>query len=169
MRGPVRAGAAVTAVLFASACVDRFTIPPAQLQYLNGYDIHGEQSVNGVTFTDSPYRLLSTDGQPVDYNSSKELLLLGDAGTPLAPPGPFQTIFITPEAFNAVPVFGPPVAVPLQAVSSVEVVQHSAAKTTLLVTFFLVVATIIPTIIVVSNHGVSTSSDSVGHPPAALK
>lgn len=109
------------AVLFSTACVDRYTIPTQQLQYLNGYDIHGEQNVNGATVTDRPYRLISAKGEAVDYNSTKQLVLLGDGGTPLTPPGPYELIFINDNTFDAVPLNGPPVAVPLQTVSAAQI------------------------------------------------
>jgi hypothetical protein len=129
MRAPSRLVAVATTLVFFSACVERHTIPTAQLEYLNGYDIHGEQSVNGVTFTDRPYRLIATDGAVVDYNSSKSLVLVGAGGGPLTPPGPFQSITISEGAFDAVPLFGPPFGVPLNTVSAAVVTQSSPERT----------------------------------------
>ncbi len=168
MRASLRAGAAATAVLFTSACMDRFTIPPGQLAYLNGYDIHSEQNVNGVTFTDRPYRLLTAQGEVVDYNSSKELYLLGDAGQHLAPPGPFANIYVTENRFDAVPLAGPPFGVPLDSVASVEVEQYSSTKTAAIITLFSVLMAIIPTVIVSTSHG-SVSSGAVTPHNTALK
>ncbi len=158
-RMALRARAAAAALLFTTACMDRYTIPPVQLQYLNGYNIHGEQNVNGVTFTDAPYRLITAQGEAVDYNSSKELYLLGVTGTQLAPPGPFESILISESSFDAVPLAGPPVAVPLASISKVELTQYNPGNTTALITLFTLLATIIPTLIVAASHG--------GSPPPA--
>jgi hypothetical protein len=129
MGAPMRAGAVLTAVVFASGCVERYTIPTAQLQYLNGYDIHGEQAVNGQPVTERPYRLVSTQGQVVDYNSSKELVLLGKEGKPLTPSGPYELIFINGNTFDAVPLNGPAVSVPLDSVSAARVTQSTPDTT----------------------------------------
>lgn len=123
MRAPMRVGAFLTAVVFGSGCVDRYTIPTSQLQYLNGYDIHGEQTVNGQTVTEKPYRLVSTQGQVVDYNSSKQLVLLGKEDKALTPPGPYELIFINDGTFDAVPLQGPSVSVPLDSVTAAQVSQ----------------------------------------------
>ncbi|MGO9831074.1 MAG: hypothetical protein ACLPJH_13130 [Myxococcaceae bacterium] len=150
--------------------MDRFTIPPGQLQYLNGYNIHGEQNVNGVTFTDAPYRLVTAQGQAVDYNSEKELYLLARTGTPLAPPGPFESIVVTESTFEAVPLSGPPVEVPLASISSVELAQYSPGNTSALITVFTVLATIVPVLVVSVSHGSSQQPASgTGKQNATLK
>ncbi len=170
MRAWLRAGAAATAVLFTSACMDRYSIPTNQLAYLNGYDIHSEQNVNGVIFTDRPYRLLTVQGEPVDYNSSKELYLLGDAGQRLAPPGPFANIYVTEERFDAVPLSGPPFGLPLANVSSVEMEQYSSGKTYTLISIFSLLMIVIPSVIVSSSHGSATvSTGAVAPHNGALK
>jgi hypothetical protein len=129
MHASLRAGTVATAVFFFTGCVDRYTIPTIQLQYLNGYDIHGEQTVNGATITDRPYRLVSAKGEVVDYNSTKKLVLFGDGGTPLTPPGPYSVIFINEGTFDAVPLQGSGVAVPLDSVSAAQLTQSSPEKT----------------------------------------
>jgi|GEM_PF-5348200 len=161
-----RAGAAATAVLFATACVDRYSIPANQLAYLNGYDIHSEQNVNGVTFTDRPYRLLTAQGEVVDYNSSKQLYLFGDGGQQLAPPGPFANIYVTEDAFDAVPLAGQAFGVPLASVSSVEVVEPNSAKTATIITVFSIAMALIPTIIVSTSHGSTPAAAVAPHHPA---
>jgi hypothetical protein len=130
-------------MLFLAGCVETYRIPPAQLQYLNGYDIHGEQGSAGVTFTEFPYRLLSYRGQPVDYNSTKQLYLLGASEKPLAPPGPFQSIFITENTFDAFPLAGPPVQVPLESIKAVEIVEDSPERTRQLVFLISVIASVV--------------------------
>jgi len=134
MGAPMRVGAVLTAVVFGSGCVERYTIPTAQLQYLNGYDIHAEQAVNGQPVTEKPYRLVSTQGQVVDYNSSKELVLLGRDGKPLTPSGPYELIFINENTFDAVPLNGQSVSVPLDRVSAAQVTQKSPDTTAAVVT-----------------------------------
>jgi hypothetical protein len=141
MRVARRAAAAVMLLLM--GCVETYRIPPAQLQYLNGYDIHGEQSSAGATFTEFPYRLLSYRGQPVDYNSTKQLYLLGASEKPLAPPGPFQSIFITESTFDAFPLAGPPVQVPLQSIQAVEIVEDSPERTQQLVVLISIVTSLV--------------------------
>ena len=129
MRASSRTGAVAMALLFTSACVDRFTIPPSQLEYLNGYDIHMEQTVNGTTFTDRPYRLLTDQGQLVDYNSTKQLYLVGATGKLLAPSGPYQGIYINQGSFDVLPFAGPPIQVPLETIKTVQLEQYSREKT----------------------------------------
>jgi len=129
----MRVGAVLTAVVFGSGCVDRYTIPTSQLQYLNGYDIHGEQTVNGQTVTEKPYRLVTTQGQVVDYNSSKQLVLLGKEGKQLTPPGPYELIFINDGTFDAVPLQGPSVSVPLDSVTAAQVSESNSTATGLVI------------------------------------
>jgi hypothetical protein len=144
MRMAVRA-AAVTALLFSAGCVETYQIPPVQLQYLNGYDIHGEQSSGGATFTALPYRLISTQGDPVDYNSTKQLILLGATRKQLAPPGPFELIFINDTTFDAVPLKGPPVQVPLDDIKAVEIVQPNPEQTSQVLTIIGVITSLLLT------------------------
>jgi hypothetical protein len=172
MRASLRAGAAATGLLFTSACVDRYTVPPVQLEYLNGYDIHSEQTVQGATFTDKPYRLTTVQGGVVDYNSTKQLLLLGANGKPLAPPGPFELISLSENTFDAKPLVGQAVEVPLKDISSVQVAEYNSQKTTdfvvLLSTLFVVFACI--AVIAVVHPGSGGGDSSVGIPPnTALK
>jgi hypothetical protein len=135
--------ATVATLLLSAGCVDTYRIPPVQLQYLNGYSIHSEQTTNGSTYTDMPYRLVDYSGQPVDYNSTKQLVLLGASDKPLAPPGPFDVILINDLTFDAVPLNGPPVQVPLQDIKAVEITQPSREKTTFALTLVTVVATLV--------------------------
>ncbi len=129
----IRVQATVAVLLLSAGCVTTYQIPPAQLQYLNGYDIHGEQSSGGATFTAFPYRLISTQGDAVDYNSAKQLILRNAAQQQLAPPGPFEFISITNSTFDAVPLKGPPFQVPLQEITTVEVVQPNPEATSTLI------------------------------------
>ncbi len=171
MSASLRVGAAATALLFLSACVDRYTIPPAQLVYLNGYDIHREQTVQGATFTDRPYRLTTTQGELVDYNSSKQLVLLSAGGTQLAPPGPFEFISIDDGTFGAKPLVGPPVDVPLQSISHVEIDQDNPEKTSALISIITSAVGLLVTIIalVATSHSAGGAA-SVGAPHnSALK
>jgi hypothetical protein len=142
MSASLRAGTVAT-LLLSSACVETYRIPPAQLQYLNGYNIHGEQTAGAVTFTELPYRLISTQGQPVDYNSTKQLLLLGASEQQLAPPGPFEAISLTENSFEAVLLNGPPVQVPLQSIRAVEITEPSPQRTSQLTLALTVLASVI--------------------------
>lgn len=148
---PARVGAVAT-LLLSAGCVDTYRIPPVQLQYLNGYSIHSEQTTNGSTYTDMPYRLVDYGGQPVDYNSTKQLVLLGASDKPLTPPGPFDVIVINDTTFDAVPLNGPPVQVPLQDIKAVEITQHSQEKTTAALTVITIIATLISCGIAVAVH-----------------
>ena len=169
----LRATAAATAVLFASSCVTRYSIPPVQLQYLNGYSIHSEQTIGGQTYTETPYRLLTTEGTPVDYNSTKKLVLLGDAGQLLAPPGPFDTISIGEDSFDAVPLNGPAVGVPLEAITKVEIQQPDQVGTDIvisLVSLIVSLAITIPLASLAHDSSSATPSSASGAPKnAALK
>jgi hypothetical protein len=150
MRMPIRS-TLVTALLV-SGCTDTYRIPPAQLQYLNGYDIHSEESVGpGATFTPLPYRLISTDGQPVDYNSSTQLRLLGPGAKQLAPSGPFESILIEDNSFKAVPLTGQPYQLPLQEIQSVEIVEPNPQKTSQLIAFVSLLTTLILTGITIAT------------------
>jgi hypothetical protein len=140
----------VTALL-ASGCTETFRIPPAQLQYLNGYNIHGEQSSGGATFTELPYRLISTEGQPVDYNSTKQLVLQGAAQKQLAPSGPFESILIEDDSFKAIPLTGQPYQLPLQEIQSVEIVQPSPQRTSQAIFLFSLLTTLILTGITIAT------------------
>lgn len=145
--------AGVAALLLSSGCVDTFQFAPVQLQYLNGYSIHGEQTMNGATYTELPYRLVSTQGQPVDYNSSKELILLGASQQPLAPPGPFDVIVINDETFDAVPLTGPPVQVPLKDIKSVEIREPNPQKTNdLVIAISTIVSLILTGVVLAASH-----------------
>jgi hypothetical protein len=138
-----RFGSIATLLLLSSACVETYKIPPAQLQYLNGYNIHGEQSVNGATFTELPYRLISFHGQPVDYNSTKQLVLLGASQQQLAPSGPFESITLSENTFDAILLNGPPVQVPLQSIQTVEITEPSPQRTSQLTIALSVLASVI--------------------------
>jgi hypothetical protein len=157
--------ATATALLFTAACVDRYTVAPVQLEYLNGYDIHTEQTVQGATFTDKPYRLTTLNGEAVDYNSSKQLLLLGTNGKPLAPPGPFELISISDDTFDAKPLVGQAVEVPLERITRVEVQQANPEKTRdvlLAVSAVLgLVAAVLGVVAAASAHSSSASSMAV--------
>jgi hypothetical protein len=128
----LRAAAAV-ALLFVTACVETFKVAPSQLQYLNGYTLRGEKPPGGQPRTELPYRLTSTQGKPVEYDSTKKLLLLSSTEQPLAPTGPFESISLTENSFDAVPVAGPPVQVPLKSIKAVEVSQPSPERTSQLI------------------------------------
>lgn len=142
----------MVSALFACGCTETYRIPPAQLQYLNDYDIHTEQSFGpDATVTALPHRLISTDGQPVDYNSTKQLLLLGPGGKQLAPSGPFESILVQDDSFKAVPLTGQPYQLPLQAIQSVEIVGPSPERTSQLVVFLSVLTTLILTGITVAT------------------
>jgi hypothetical protein len=143
---------AVLALLLSSGCVATYQIPPAQLQYLNGYNIHGEQSADGATFTALPYRMISTQGQPVDYNSTKELILLGASQQQLAPPGPFEAILISEDTFHAVDLSGLPIEVPLKDIHAVQVTQPSPEETSQLVFLLTIVSTVLLSGIALAVH-----------------
>jgi hypothetical protein len=128
----VRAGT-VLALLVSSACVETFKIPPAQLHSLNGYSLPKTEPAVTAPRTELPYRLTSTEGRPVEYDASKQLVLLGANAQPLAPPGPFEAISVSDSTIDIVPVTGAPVQVPLRSIQSVEVVQPSPERTSQLI------------------------------------
>ncbi len=78
--------------LAAGGCTKTVYIPTRELVHLDGYDIHNERSVDmvvgystnrygttpivgNVPITDRPYRMLTMEGQPVDFNSRTPLVL----------------------------------------------------------------------------------------------
>jgi hypothetical protein len=128
----VRAGM-VALLLVSSACVETFKIPPAQLHSLNGYSLPKPEASDGAPRTHLPYRLTSTDGKPVEYDATKQLVLLGGNAQPLAPRGPFEAISVSDNTIDVVPVTGTPVQVPLRSIQSVEVVQPSPERTSQLI------------------------------------
>jgi hypothetical protein len=149
MRIPLRI--AMVTLWLACGCTETYRIAPAQLQYLNGYNIHGEQSAGGATFTELPYRLISTDGQPVDYNSTKQLVLQGAAQKQLAPSGPFESILVEDDSFKAVPLTGQAYQLPLKEIEGVEIVQPSPQKTSQAIFLFSLLTTLILTGITIAT------------------
>jgi hypothetical protein len=130
----VRHAGTLLALLVSSACVETFKIPPAQLHSLNGYTLPKmEPAAATAPRTELPYRLTSTDGKPVKYDASKQLVLLGADAQPLAPRGPFEAISVSDNTIDVVPVTGTPVQVPLRSIQSVEVVQPSPERTSQLI------------------------------------
>jgi hypothetical protein len=117
-----------------TGCYDRLWVHPSELQYLSGFDIHNERSVvvqagryaSTSLMTDRPYRLVTPNGEPIDFNSRTGLKLHLDSGLEID--GPFLSLAIEDGILSARTPDGP-LRVPLRSVSGVEVKRYSTGKT----------------------------------------
>jgi len=113
-------------------CYDHLYVPPAELPRLSGYDIHNETQYHvggrhpyNAIATDRPYRVVSTDGKPIDFNSQTELYLHTRDGQRVG--GHYLAVDVDATTFRAQTVAGP-LMVPLTDVTAVETWKYSPNK-----------------------------------------
>jgi hypothetical protein len=113
-----------------SGCFGRVTIPAVELKQLDGFDVHDERPtttapVEGVTPA-KRYRLITTDGDPVDFDSTTRLtLVLGE----LAGDFRFRHIAVEGDVFNAVTMQGEAISQALSSIARVETDVPSLGRT----------------------------------------
>lgn len=130
-------------VVLCSGCFNHVVIPTSELKQLDGFDVHNERSVTMVTgtaytrygaapivsnvaVTDRPYRLLTTEGEPVDFTSRTSLTLVSGTG-PVA--YRFREVHVSDVLFSAVSMMGDPVSYDLSSIKQVETEVPSMGKT----------------------------------------
>jgi hypothetical protein len=163
-------GAMVVAMgLSGSGCMTRLTIPTRELKNLDGYDIHNERSVTVVTgtaqhgrsvtptmaqvpVTDRPYRLITTEGDAVDF-TSKTMLGLVTAGQP-EETHRYREVHVTDTTFQGFTREGQSIEVPLTSIDEASVTTISAGKTLGLafgIAGAVVIASTVATIVLISS------------------
>jgi hypothetical protein len=160
---------AVVMGLFGSGCMTRLTIPTRELANLDGYDIHNERSVTVVTgtamygsrgmptmarvpVTDRPYRLITNEGDAVDF-TSRTLLGLVTAGQP-EERNRYREVHVTDTTFQGITRNGQSIEVPLTSIDEASVTTVSIGKTLGLafgIAGAVLVASAVTTIVLISS------------------
>jgi hypothetical protein len=150
----------LAAVLVAGGCYTQVPFPVEEVKNLDGYTVYKEHEETpvptfyvGGTFpgpvygptaatgvprvvTDKPYRVVSLDGDPMDFSSETPLTLHLKDGRALE--ATYRTISVTDERFEGVTMEGGHrVSVPLSALSAVTL-RRPDSGSTLLVTLAIV-------------------------------
>jgi hypothetical protein len=137
-RGCARRGVALGLLLSLPGCYERLWVPPSELPHLSGYDIHNERQIHTVgprssySFieTDRPYRLVATDGRPIDFNSQTPVYLHLRDGQIVG--GHYLSVEVDEREFRG-QTLSESLRVPLVDVAAVEAKRPSPGRTTALV------------------------------------
>jgi hypothetical protein len=132
MRRPPALAALVSlfpACLFGSGCYSTYILPTAELSHLDGYGSH-QSAPSGDTRSapaaDKRFQVLTTDGSPVEYDSSEWLFL--SPNWQVSRGGQFREIHVVNGHFAGTLMDGTRLSAELKKINHAELTVYEAGK-----------------------------------------